>query len=160
MSRLSAHQHETLLAHSLNLQGQGHGLVAHLEAVAKEAQHLGSKFGADDVAYLVGLWHDLGKFSQSFQSYILDPQHDRRHGLERDHATTGAIHAIRVLPPEPGSLVGWVIAGHHSGLADQGDLQERLRHPTHQSRAAGVRSTAAYHLPGLKPKVPPSYRTF
>jgi CRISPR-associated endonuclease/helicase Cas3 len=160
VSHLSAHQCGTSLAHSLNLQGQKHGLVAYLEAVAEEAQYRGSRLGAEDLAHLAGLWRELGKFSQSFQTYILDPKHDWRYRLERDHASIGAIYAVQVLSPETASLVGWVIAGHHGGLADQGNLQERLCHPPHQRHAASIVSIAARHLPGLKPKVPPQLPDF
>jgi CRISPR-associated endonuclease/helicase Cas3 len=149
-----------MLAHSLNCNGRGHDLVAHLEAVAAEAQRLAGKFGAEDLAYLAGLWHDLGKFSDSFQTYIRDPQHDRRRGLERDHATTGALHSAKSLSGAAASLIPWVIAGHHSGLADQGDLQERLRHPTHQSRTDGILAIATCHLAQLDSKVTPKLPGF
>lgn len=70
-------------------------------------------------------------------------QHQIRQNLERDHATTGALHAARTLVEPAATLIAWVIAGHHSGLVDQGDLQDRLRHPTHQNRAHDVLAIAA-----------------
>ena len=47
-------------AHSANSQGQKHSLVVHLKEVAGLSQKFADKFDAGDLAYWVGLWHDLG----------------------------------------------------------------------------------------------------
>lgn len=47
-----------------------HNLEEHLRAVAELAGEFVSSFGHCDWARLAGLWHDLGKYSSAFQSYI------------------------------------------------------------------------------------------
>jgi HD superfamily phosphodiesterase len=50
------------LAHSKNDLGIQHELVSHLKEVARRAAQFAAKFGATELAYWAGLWHDLGKF--------------------------------------------------------------------------------------------------
>lgn len=47
-----------------------HDLEEHLRAVADLASEFASDFWASDWGHLAGLWHDLGKYSSAFQSYI------------------------------------------------------------------------------------------
>jgi CRISPR-associated endonuclease/helicase Cas3 len=70
--------------------------------------------------YLAGLWHDLGKFSQEFQTYIAKAGGDSHAGESQgkvDHSTAGAQHAIKTFGPL-GHWLAYGIAGHHSGLLD------------------------------------------
>jgi CRISPR-associated endonuclease/helicase Cas3 len=60
--------------------------------------------------YLTGLWHDLGKYSREFQERLKGAP------LPVDHSTAGARHTAKCYPF--GSLVSYLIAGHHAGLAD------------------------------------------
>lgn len=86
-------------------------------------------------ARAAGLWHDLGKFSKKFQSYLKD-------GKEKvDHSSAGAQHAIKAMEMEMAEAavfcyrvdgqikktkvsdilphcIAYGIAGHHSGLLD------------------------------------------
>ena len=57
-------------AHSANEEGQRHGLVEHLRAVAELAREFSSSFGGGETAHYAGLWHDLGKFDPEFQRYL------------------------------------------------------------------------------------------
>jgi CRISPR-associated endonuclease/helicase Cas3 len=63
-----------------------HDLATHLHATAAQAKARAEKFGAGDLAYLAGLWHDLGKYNPAFQQYLIDAYEGR--------ATTGAPHAV------------------------------------------------------------------
>ncbi len=74
---------------------------------------------ASDWGYIVGLWHDLGKFAPEWQRYLrskADPHSDEITG-KVDHSTAGAQHSIQS-HPILGHLLGYPIAGHHSGLLD------------------------------------------
>ncbi len=90
--------------------------------VADRAAVMASDFGANDWAYLAGLWHDLGKYSPRFQAYIrqasgYDPDAHIEGGGRVDHSTAGAIHACERLGPK-GRMLAYLIAGHHAGLPD------------------------------------------
>lgn len=68
--------------------------------------------------YLAGLWHDLGKFSQEFQTYIAKATdiHSDEVLDKIDHTTAGAKLAVSKHPL--GHCIATAIAGHHSGLLD------------------------------------------
>lgn len=114
-----------------------HGLVDHLQAVAQLAAGFSGGDSAD-LAYLAGLWHDLGKYRPGFQRYIRQnaDAHIEGRVADRDktHSAAGALHAMCELDrrwPGVGGLAGrvlaYVIAGHHAGLADWiGGLDDRL----------------------------------
>lgn len=53
-----------LYAHSANSQGQKHSLVDHLKEVAALSRKYSDIFGAEDPAYYVGLWRDLGSLQK------------------------------------------------------------------------------------------------
>jgi CRISPR-associated endonuclease/helicase Cas3 len=79
--------------------------------------------------YVAGLWHDLGKFHPAFQRKLAGER------LQIEHAGVGAALAKKVQLPR-WEVLAFVIAGHHSGLAnalakeEMGDvltpLEERL----------------------------------
>jgi len=100
-----------------------------LEAVAALAQTFAESFGAAGWVRLAGRWHDLGKFSDAFQNYLAcaadsdaDGEPDAATGRTRgpDHSTAGAQHAVRA-DQLLGSLLAYLIAGHHAGLPNGRD---------------------------------------
>jgi CRISPR-associated endonuclease/helicase Cas3 len=81
-----------------------------------------SDFNSAEWAKLAGLWHDLGKYRQSFQSYIknnsgYDPEAHIEQNTNKIHSMAGAIHAIQELGAH-GQILAYLIAGHHTGLPD------------------------------------------
>jgi len=103
-------------------------LAGHLKAVSQLTSLRAEKFGAGRLGAIVGLLHDLGKYTREFQDYIAG------RGSSPDHATAGA-REIQRLAAAVGSdrfaaLIGtYCIAGHHSGLPNwRGDraMSERL----------------------------------
>lgn len=100
-------------------------LREHLEIVASLAAEFGKSFGAAEWGRLAGLWHDLGKYSNEFQSYLRCANGAEAH-LESlsdrvDHSTAGAQHAAASIPGIGGRILAYCIAGHHAGLADAED---------------------------------------
>ncbi|WP_373500908.1 CRISPR-associated endonuclease Cas3'' [Desulfococcus sp.] len=94
-------------------------LDSHLHGVATLAGKFGSSFGAYSWAYLIGLWHDLGKFSPAFQSYIRKSNEAHLEGKPGrvDHSSAGALHAIDRFE-KLGRILAYCISGHHAGLPD------------------------------------------
>ncbi len=98
-------------------------LEKHLAEVARMAAQFASGFGAADWGYILGRCHDLGKYSEEFQHYLLatrDPDAgagDSLHGRV-DHSTFGARFVADRIGKQKGQLLAYCIAGHHAGLAD------------------------------------------
>lgn len=104
-------------AHSANTRGQRHPLDVHLRAVAEAAREFGELFGAGEIAYWAGLWHDIGKMSPEFQEYLSRCE-EGKPTRSTDHKAAGAILASRHL--EPAALL---IHAHHGGLRSPSDFK-------------------------------------
>jgi CRISPR-associated endonuclease/helicase Cas3 len=84
---------------------------------------------------VAGRWHDLGKFSEAFQQYLRSAAGDSHEGERTgrvDHSSAGAQHAMVSLQAPLNAMLGYAIAGHHSGLLDglsgqRACLKARLR---------------------------------
>lgn len=99
----------------------------HLDRVARLTQSVASQMfapgtkeskSAAEWGYLNGIWHDLGKFAPEWQRYLqgkVDPHIDEVLG-KVDHSSAGAQFAVE--KHLLGHLLGYPIAGHHSGLLD------------------------------------------
>jgi CRISPR-associated endonuclease/helicase Cas3 len=112
---------DRVYAHSRNDQGKRHDLVEHLQAVADLASRFAAPFGASELAYYLGLWHDLGKFDPDFQAYLLQAEtSNRRYGP--DHKAAGVQMALR---HDLGPLA-LLLQGHHGGLKNKQDLKRWL----------------------------------
>lgn len=110
--------------------GREQPLVDHLKGVAKLAGDFAGEFGAQPWGELVGMAHDIGKFSDKAQDRLL------RNGNKVDHATAGAVELEKRGGPE--RLAAYCVAGHHGGLlngglprdqAGEGTLIARLKKP-------------------------------
>ncbi len=86
-------------------------VAVHLNNVAAMAASFAESFGASGWAYVAGIAHDIGKYSNEFQDRIL---HD---GPKVDHSTAGAIVLDSELNLRP---LAYCVAGHHGGLPDAG----------------------------------------
>ncbi|MFM2074503.1 MAG: hypothetical protein RJB34_808 [Pseudomonadota bacterium] len=104
-------------------------LHQHLTQVAQLAADRAQVFKASDWAHLMGLLHDLGKYSQEFQARI------RGSNQRADHATAGAkvvmdrfvsLYGDRNEVKAFAKIFAFAIAGHHAGLANgDGEGHER-----------------------------------
>jgi len=82
-----------------------HVLEEHLLAVAALAKSFAAPFASGEWAELAGRWHDLGKYSATFQKMIYEANGMQAHiepeaAMPRNHSTAGALHAV-------GSLGHW-----------------------------------------------------
>ena len=100
------------IAHTKNSLGHTHDLGAHLRTTSDLAAVFAEPFDAGEMARLLGLWHDLGKFHPRFQQYL--NAHDSGEqwvGPSPDHKAAGSDLASRHL-----HIAAMVIQGHHGGL--------------------------------------------
>src|SRR5439155_16691472 len=86
-------------------------------------------FGWKEAARVAGQLHDIGKCSAAFQAYIRRAREGDERTRGPDHSTAGARVAAEAYGAV-GRMLAFAIAGHHSGLADFGDLERRLK-PEH-----------------------------
>jgi CRISPR-associated endonuclease/helicase Cas3 len=96
-------------------------LAEHLQAVGSKAAEFAAAFGFERWGDAAGLLHDIGKVSDAFQAYI------RGVGASPDHSTAGAAEAAARYGKVAGRLLALMVAGHHAGLADGRDLDQRLK---------------------------------
>jgi CRISPR-associated endonuclease/helicase Cas3 len=104
-------------------------LREHLAQVARLAGDRAQVFNAGDWAHLIGLLHDLGKYSAEFQARL------NGSNQRADHATAGAKvvteHMVGLFGDRKdvramAKIFAFGIAGHHAGLANgTGTGQER-----------------------------------
>lgn len=97
--------------------GREQPLAEHLKAVA----HLTSESlpaSWQQVGYYTGLWHDLGKYIQSWQQYL------RGTSKKKNHSSQGAMLAIdRTQDLNKMPAIALAIAAHHTGLKRPEDLE-------------------------------------
>lgn len=139
-------------------------LEDHLALVAKYCSEFAACIKAHEFGRVLGMWHDLGKYSQEFQGYL-----HRENGFEAhlenvdpskrvDHSTAGAQLAMRLFDNHPyGRILAYCIAGHHAGLADtisrsgSSGLDQRLKKAIPKTDDAPAELLLKPELP----KVPP-----
>ncbi|MEI7811008.1 MAG: CRISPR-associated helicase Cas3' [Ignavibacteria bacterium] len=125
------------IAHvSKNLQ-ELHYLEDHLKDVSDLAGRFAASFENGEWGRIIGLWHDLGKFSADFQKYIRvnsGYEEDDQKMAKVDHTSAGAVYSKERLPDLLWQPLAYCIAGHHAGLLNwvhqlnnSGDLQSRLK---------------------------------
>lgn len=123
------------IAHVREKDNEVQTLENHLLGVACLSRQIATKVDMSEVGELIGLLHDLGKYSYQFQQYIgsatgcTNPDEDDyvdAKGLKGtiDHSTAGAQAIWDVLSPQgqlqsiTAQMLALCIASHHSGLID------------------------------------------
>lgn len=119
-----------------NYAHDGQSIESHLRSVAAICGTLTQKIGISEVGEVLGLLHDIGKYSDQFQIYLksaigaLDPDIDNDSvDFEElkgkiDHSTAGAQWIWKYCRNygESGALIGQILAiclaSHHGGLID------------------------------------------
>lgn len=140
-------------------------LEHHLERVASLAGDYANAFGAREWGIILGRWHDLGKYSDAFQQYLLrsgdpDAGEDEEAPGRVDHSTFGAQHAAREFVGPAGRILAFCIAGHHAGLTDATAVDATRQRSTLEARLQlGPPRVPAVQLPAdivvpEKPKIP------
>lgn len=103
------------IAHKNEISGATQTVKEHCENTADLCRNF-SVPELKDLAYVVGLLHDVGKFQASFV--------ERIHGanIKVEHSTCGALAAKEkyAVPMPMALMMEYCIAGHHSGIPDGG----------------------------------------
>jgi CRISPR-associated endonuclease/helicase Cas3 len=126
----------TYFAHT-NDQDQSHwqSIKDHLLNTGQLALELGGDPRIANFAYIAALLHDIGKYSQAFQSKLNGAK------IKVDHSTAGAYEVRNlfnrnITEQSMATILAYCIAGHHGGLPDfgsvidvetEGTLQARLK---------------------------------
>lgn len=129
-----------------------HMLDKHILEVARLAKEFADPFGAGELAYWLGMWHDLGKCNPAFQEYLkaclANPEH-RGHGP--DHKAAGALYARQSL-----AFLSLLIQGHHGGLKSPAEFNNWLadKQTEHGPAIEGALTAARALLQTLDPPQP------
>lgn len=103
-----SHSGTSYIAHVRKSDGMRQYVGQHLLGVSEKTGDRAAKIGLREFGQLLGLLHDLGKYSEEFRKYIessagiLDPDADeyvdaRAKKGKIDHSTAGAQHAFALL---------------------------------------------------------------
>lgn len=138
---MNAVAHAHFIAHVRKSDGAIQSLEDHLAETATLCSQFAVAIGLPKCGYLVGLLHDLGKYSAEFQNYIREvtglngeeakAEGDKKRGTI-DHATAGAqivwdANEAGNFPTFMAQVLGDVLMSHHSrsGMKDFIDLTGR-----------------------------------
>ena len=120
------------LGHLDEETGREQLLFDHLTGVADLAGRFAATFGEEAMGRLLGLYHDIGKYSQEFQAYMrADEDKKKRLRGRIDHSTAGAQEIVKLgqgtgqgkssrLSKGMAHVMAFCIAGHHGGIPNQG----------------------------------------
>jgi CRISPR-associated endonuclease/helicase Cas3 len=130
-----------------------HSLKEHLTDVAELAQKFSAQFGAKDLGYFAGLWHDLGKYNPEFQKYLercTQSTDSTAKLFSVPHAIHGAKLAWQLLKQTP---LAPIIYGHHAGLPEKEWLKSKMADPAFDETYQVVIEKANSEINTLKPNV-------
>lgn len=103
------------VAHKIDEPYKVQTVKEHLLNTAELAEKFSAEIGFNSLGNIVGLLHDLGKFSDEFLNRIMNE------GKRCDHSTAGAKYLNENLKNKfVAEALGMIIAGHHSGLLNYG----------------------------------------
>lgn len=111
------------LAHISEEHSREQTVYEHLTGTAELAKQFAAAFGAEEDGYLLGLLHDIGKYSDAFQ-------HRLDGGVRVDHSTAGAKEACA----HGVGYLALAIAGHHGGIPNFGSRADTKNDATLSGR--------------------------
>lgn len=133
MATKSPNTYTTFFAHSSDeSQEEWQRLLDHLKNTAEKSAALGEPLELENLAYITGFLHDLGKYTQKFQARLRGKQ------VAVDHSTAGAQEIVNYYKKTRfeaiSHLIAYCISGHHSGLPDIGTIIDHGNDPTLHAR--------------------------
>lgn len=131
-----------------------HCLPEHLQSVAALAARFAEPFGGSELARYVGLLHDLGKFSDAFQQYLLDCHQAAAQEMaaprpgSAPHKQAGARVATADIP-RIGALLAMLLNGHHGGMLSPDDTANAVNEKTSEAQQAALLTRANLVAPAV-----------
>ncbi|MDD2389681.1 MAG: CRISPR-associated helicase Cas3' [Desulfobacterales bacterium] len=123
-------------------------LMTHIDGVRNNAFLFSKEFGCEAWGALLGDWHDLGKFMETFQRYMLEG------GQRIEHAVVGGRYATDQFDDSLRKLaLQLTITCHHTGLQNSEALKRRLVGATQLVRDA-IKNTPSDLLDRKLPEWP------
>ena len=158
------------LGHFDEETGREQLLCDHLTGVADLAGRFAAAFGEEAMGRLLGLYHDIGKYSREFQAYMrADEEEKKRRKGRIDHSTAGTQEIVRLrqsvddeqsrrLGKGMAHVMAFCIAGHHGGIPNQGTSANTAEEGTLLGRLKrrNLPDYHAYHEADLPQTLPPS----
>lgn len=118
--------------------GRRQTVLEHLKGTARLAGEFADVFGEGQLGHLLGLAHDIGKYTWGFQERL-------KGGPKVDHSSAGALEVMKLqLFP-----AAFCIAGHHGGLPDGGTRGDNGEQGTligklEKAQSGGIEDYAAF----------------
>ena len=100
-------------------------LLEHLKNVSELSENFAECLNLSDYAEIIGMLHDIGKYSSRFQQRINGDDK-----IRVDHSTSGAHEAFK----RKLLMASFCIAGHHGGIPDIGAASDRDEDSTLRGR--------------------------
>lgn len=158
------------LGHLDEETGREQLLCDHLTGVADLAGRFAAAFGEEAMGRLLGLYHDIGKYSREFQAYLrADEEEKKRRRGRIDHSTAGTQEIVKLrqsaddeqsrrLGRGMAQVMAFCIAGHHGGIPNQGTTANTAEDGTLLGRLKrrNLPDYRAYHEADLPQTLPPS----
>ena len=139
---------DPIIAHTRK-DGSLQTLPEHIEGVSHHCALFLEEAGLPELAplgRLLAQLHDAGKAQTAFQRYILGKSDQKA-----PHSAAGALLATQLLPSLPkghplkrtriAQLLAYAISGHHRGLYDYGELENKLKNIDTKDRCKKVEGT-------------------
>ena len=152
-----------LYAHSASQNGSRQLLTDHLRNVADLAADMAEPFGGGELAFLAGLWHDVGKADPAWQRRLIECEQGLHQRVGIDHKCAGTL--LAELTGGTADLAGLLIHGHHGGLANPKSdypqwLQEKRQLPGPQRAIEELKKVMPDLTDQTAPEVPPNARKY
>lgn len=138
---------DSFYAH-ISEDGRKQTVLQHLEGTARLSSEFAKVFGEEQMGHLLGLAHDIGKYTAGFQKRLYG-------GPKVDHSSAGAFEVLK----QQQFQASFCISGHHGGIPNGGGRGDTDEQGTWMGRmakvqAGGVEDYADFRKEIEFPKIP------